>query len=87
MTQFRPKYITFDCYGTLTFFEIGDVTRKMFQDRLDGERMDRFLEDFTAYRRDEVLGAWKPYDQVIKSSLKRTCERWNLDYVEQYAEQ
>lgn len=82
MTQFRPKYITFDCYGTLTFFQIGDVTRKMFQDRLSGEHLDRFLEDFTAYRRDEVLGDWKPYDQVLKSALRRTCARWNLDYVD-----
>ena len=83
MIQFRPKYITFDCYGTLTFFEISDVTRKIFADRLDGPRMDRFVEDFTAYRRDEVLGDWKPYDQVIKSALRRTCERWGLDYVDE----
>jgi len=27
MTALRPKYITFDCYGTLTWFRIGDMTR------------------------------------------------------------
>ena len=80
MTQLRPKFITFDCYGTLTFFEISVVTRRMFADRLQGEEMDRFIEDFTAYRRDEVLGDWKPYVEVITSALLRTCKLWNLDY-------
>lgn len=82
MTQFRPKFITFDCYGTLTHFQIGDVTRKMFSDRLSGFELDRFLEDFTAYRRDEVLGDWKPYDEVLKTALMRTCKLWNLTYVD-----
>jgi 2-haloacid dehalogenase len=27
---FRPKYITFDCYGTLTNFRMQDVAREMY---------------------------------------------------------
>ena len=34
---FRPKFITFDCYGTLTHFRIGDVTREIFADRVPAE--------------------------------------------------
>jgi 2-haloacid dehalogenase len=80
MTGFRPKYITFDCYGTLTRFRMGDMAREMFADRVAADRMDQFVADFSAYRLDEVLGAWKPYVDVLKSALRRTCKRWSLDY-------
>src|SRR5438067_11777890 len=44
---FRPKYITFDCYGTLTNFRMGDVAREIYADRVSAERMDAFLRTFT----------------------------------------
>ena len=75
MTHFRPKYITFDCYGTLIDFRIADAARDRFTDALDDPGMARFIADFTAYRRDEVLGDWKPYDQVIHDALERACRR------------
>jgi 2-haloacid dehalogenase len=34
MAEFRPKYITFDCYGTLINFQMSPMTRTMFADRL-----------------------------------------------------
>jgi 2-haloacid dehalogenase len=34
MMAFRPKYITFDCYGTLINFHMSPMTRAMFADRL-----------------------------------------------------
>jgi 2-haloacid dehalogenase len=80
MSQFRPKYITFDCYGTLTRFRIGDMARQMFPDRVPAEKMDAFVEDFAAYRLDEVLGDWKPYAEVIHNSLERTCKLWNVEF-------
>ncbi len=76
----RPKYISFDCYGTLTNFAIGDMTRRMFADRVPAERMDAFVKDFRSYRFDEVTGAWKPYADVLASALERTCRRWKLAY-------
>jgi 2-haloacid dehalogenase len=42
--------------------------------------MTAFLEDFTAYRFDEVLGAWKPYPEVLHRSLERTCRRWGIAF-------
>ena len=78
MTAFRPKYISFDCYGTLTRFRMGDMAREMFADRVAPDRMDRFVADFSAYRLDEVLGAWKPYAEVLKNALRRTCGRVTL---------
>jgi 2-haloacid dehalogenase len=80
MTRFRPKYITFDCYGTLTRFRMGDMAREIFADRVNAEQMDQFVRDFAAFRIDEVLGAWKPYQEVVKNAVRRTLKRWNLAY-------
>jgi 2-haloacid dehalogenase len=84
---FRPRYITFDCYGTLTRFRMGDMTRQIFADRVPADRMDAFVADFSAYRLDEVLGAWQPYETVIKNALRRTCRRWKLQYLDAEGQQ
>ena len=80
MSVFKPKYITFDCYGTLTKFRMGDMARQLFVDRIKPEDMEQFVADFSAYRFDEVLGAWKPYAEVVRNSVKRTCKRWGIEY-------
>ncbi|HEX7761087.1 MAG TPA: haloacid dehalogenase type II [Caulobacteraceae bacterium] len=80
MSVFRPKYITFDCYGTLTKFRMGDMARELFPDRIAPENMDLFVKNFSAYRLDEVLGAWKPYAEVIRNSVRRVCRHWQIEY-------
>lgn len=80
MSLSRIRYITFDCYGTLTNFRVGDVTRARLADRLDPGAMEAFLADFSAYRFDEILGAWKPYAKVLHRSLERTCKRWGVAF-------
>lgn len=80
MSTFRPKYISFDCYGTLIRFRIGDMARELFPDRIPAQQMEQFVKDFAAYRLDEVLGAWKPYAQVIHNSVERTCRRWKIEF-------
>jgi 2-haloacid dehalogenase len=80
MSVFRPKYMTFDCYGTLTRFRMGDMARELFADRISAADMEQFVADFSAYRFDEVLGAWKPYAEVIRNSVKRSCKRWKIEY-------
>ncbi|QCP51338.1 haloacid dehalogenase type II [Trinickia violacea] len=80
MAHFKPKYITFDCYGTLTRFRMGDMAREIFADRVGPEQMEQFVKDFAGYRLDEVLGAWKPYQEVVKNAVRRTLKRWNLAY-------
>src|SRR5690349_4133423 len=87
MTQFRPKYISFDCYGTLTNFQMAPMARKLFADRIRPEQMETFVADFAAYRLDEVLGAWKPYREVVRNSVERTCRKWKLQYRDQEAVQ
>jgi len=77
---FKPKFITFDCYGTLTNFRIHDMPAQLYGDQLAGEKLQQFVKDFTAFRLDEVMGDWKPYDQILKSALRRTCKRHGIAY-------
>ena len=79
MSHLRPRYITFDCYGTLTNFRMGPLAREVFADRVAPERMDAFVADFAAYRLDEVLGAWKPFEEVVRNSVERTCRKWKIE--------
>jgi len=74
-------YVLFDCYGTLTDFRIGQLTPSLFADRVTEPAIDAFIEDFTAYRFDEVLGSWKPYPQVLHDALERTCGKWSLSFT------
>jgi 2-haloacid dehalogenase len=82
----RPKYISFDCYGTLIRFRTTELTREMFADRVPADRMDQFIADFTAFRFDEVLGDWKPYEDVIKNAVRRLCKKWKLQYIDAEAQ-
>ncbi|MBN9551987.1 MAG: haloacid dehalogenase type II [Alphaproteobacteria bacterium] len=75
MASIRPKYITFDCYGTLTNFQMAEAARDLYGSRLDEPRMLEFIKNFAAYRLDEILGDWKPYADVIHDALERACKR------------
>lgn len=47
MTTFRPKFITFDCYGTLTHFEMAEMSRSIFGATLSRDVMNAFIKDFS----------------------------------------
>ena len=83
---FRPKYISFDCYGTLINYKPGEMAKHFFAERVPAERMQQFLADFTAYRFDEVLGPWQPLDAVISNALRRLCRKWKLQYLDEDAQ-
>jgi 2-haloacid dehalogenase len=85
MSTFRPKFITFDCYGTLIYFEMAPAARRVYGNRLGTEVMDGFCNDFSAFRLDEVLGAWKPYDEVVHNAVERTCKLWRIPFDPQDA--
>jgi 2-haloacid dehalogenase len=76
----KIRYVSFDCYGTLTNFRVGEVTAARVADRVSADRMTAFLADFTGYRFDEVLGAWKPYSDVLHDALERVCRRWGIAF-------
>lgn len=82
MSTWRPQYITFDCYGTLINFQASDLAAEIYADRVPADRMKAFCKIFAAYRMDEVLGEWKPYDQVLENAIRRTCQRTGVEYRE-----
>jgi len=83
---FRPKYISFDCYGTLTRFRMAELSREIYSDRIKPEQMEQFIADFTAYRFDEVLGDWQPYEVVLKNAVRRLCKKWKIQYFDHEAQ-
>ncbi len=85
MTIIRPKYITFDCHGTLINFQMAEAARDLYGDRLDEPAMLEFIRNFAAYRLDEVLGDWKPYAEVVHNALERTCRRNGVAFKEEDA--
>ncbi|MCZ7467361.1 haloacid dehalogenase type II [Rhizobium rhizogenes] len=85
MTIFRPKYISFDCYGTLINFQMAEAARDLYGDRLDETQMQQFIKNFSAYRLDEIMGDWKPYAQVVHNSLSRTCKRNGVAFKDEDA--
>ncbi|NIF21793.1 MULTISPECIES: haloacid dehalogenase type II [Pantoea] len=78
MAIFKPKYITFDTYGTLINFDMAGAAERCFAQRVEPARMAAFTTDFARYRMDEVLGAWKPYYDVVSNALQRTCKKWGV---------
>jgi 2-haloacid dehalogenase len=82
-STFKPKYISFDCYGTLTRFRMAEMAKDLCGDRVPADRMPAFVQDFAAYRLDEVLGAWKPYAEVIGNALRRACVLHGVPYREE----
>jgi len=77
---FEPKYVTFDCYGTLIWFQMSATTRRVMGAKLPDQVADAFLKSFEAYRFDEVMGDWKPYREIIDAAYKRTVIKYGLQY-------
>lgn len=86
MIDFEPKYITFDCYGTLIRFRMADMTRELYGKELDAAKLESLVKFFAGYRRDEVLGAWKPYRDVVVNAFRRACQRVGVPFDEAKAE-
>jgi 2-haloacid dehalogenase len=86
MAPIRPKYISFDCYGTLINFDMAGAARDLYGDRLDAQAMDKFIRNFSAYRLDEIMGAWKPYADVVHNSLSRACKANGVTFKDEDAQ-
>lgn len=77
---FHPKFITFDCHGTMILFDMATAARDHYGTQLSEPQMAAFIRDFSAYRLDEVLGAWKPYAEVVHNAVERTCKAHGLAF-------
>ena len=81
-TNFRPEYISFDCYGTLINYQIEPTTRHLLAGRVPEEQMPLFMRDFRIYRYDQVCGSYYAYQQVLQDAYDRVCKKWNLERTE-----
>ena len=78
----KPKFVTFDMNGTLIKFSINDALRQVLGDRLPAEIADEYLHLCKAYRIDECMGDYKPFDQIVAQSMERASRRVGLEYRE-----
>ncbi|MDR3517488.1 MAG: haloacid dehalogenase type II [Azospirillaceae bacterium] len=85
MSHFRPKYVTFDCHGTLINFQMAEAARDLYGARLGEPQMVEFIRNFAAYRLDEILGDWKSYAEVVHNALERTCKRNGVTFRDEDA--
>jgi 2-haloacid dehalogenase len=78
------QIVTFDAYATLINFELAPTTLKVLADRLDldGLDVDEFLDDFRVMRFQAVLEAYRPYHEVLHSSLRNAMRLHGLEYRE-----
>jgi 2-haloacid dehalogenase len=74
----RPKYISFDIYGTLINWDTDSTTRRLLAGRLPEEQWPAFKKVFRGYRFDEVLGDYKPYEQILQNSFDRVCKYFGI---------
>ncbi|MGW2522103.1 haloacid dehalogenase type II [Streptomyces sp. NPDC001617] len=76
------EIVTFDAYGTLIDFQLGPTTLKVLSDRLDLDNLDvqEFLDDFRVMRFQAVLEAYRPYHEILHSSLRNAMRLHGLEY-------
>lgn len=77
-----PKVVTFDMNGTLIKFAINDAIREVLGDRLPVQVADKYLKACKAYRIDECMGDYKPFDQIVADSMERASRRVGLNHRE-----
>ncbi|MFC9351863.1 haloacid dehalogenase type II [Arthrobacter sp. NPDC057013] len=76
----KPKFVTFDMNGTLIKFAINDTMRDVLGERLRAEIADEYLRVCKAYRIDECMGAYKPFDQVVADSMERASRKVGIEF-------
>ena len=52
---FRPKYVSFDCYGTLISWPMTPITKELVGDQIPADSGTSFVAEFRGYRYDQVL--------------------------------
>lgn len=76
----ETKWLTFDAYGTLVDFDLSGAIVETLGDRAQGIDLDEFLEVCARDRYEEVLGPYRPYRDILRTSLKKSMEGFGLEY-------
>ncbi|MEW6406065.1 MAG: haloacid dehalogenase type II [Chloroflexota bacterium] len=75
-----PKYITFDCYGTLIDFQLTKVTVEILGERANTVNLHDFLIVFRDIRYYECLGPFQRYSDLLRTSFKKAMDQCGLRY-------
>ena len=57
----------------------------IYEGQLPPQQMQSFTKTFNDYRFDEAMGDWKPYLDILHSSLKRSCKKYKLAFRDEHA--
>ncbi|MBC9728550.1 haloacid dehalogenase type II [Streptomyces sp. TRM68367] len=76
------EIVTFDAYGTLVDFRLNAPTEELLRDRIAEVGVDtqEFLSTFNVMRFQAVLEDYRPYDEVLRSSMEKAMRRHGLRY-------
>jgi len=74
----RPKYISFDIYGTLIHYQMRQTVEPIIRERLQGDDLDAFFSRYRVIRYDEIM-EYRPYDEVLERAYRRTCAAFGLE--------
>ncbi|MEU0672300.1 haloacid dehalogenase type II [Streptomyces sp. NPDC006172] len=78
------EIVTFDAYGTLVDFKLNAPTVELLKDRIAEVGVDTqgFLDTFNIMRFQAVVEPYRPYAEVLRSSLRNSMRRHGLRYQE-----
>jgi len=75
-----PKYITFDCYGTLIDFQLTKTTKEILGERAASADLKRFLVVFRDIRFYECHAPYQRYSDLLRTSFKKAMDQCGLRY-------
>ncbi|MFT4228818.1 MAG: HAD-IA family hydrolase [Microbacterium sp.] len=73
----RPKYISFDIYGTLIYYQMRQAVEPLVAGRLHGDDLEEFFHRYRIIRYDEIM-EYRPYDEILERSYRRVCAHFGL---------
>lgn len=82
MSTFKPKFISFDCYGTLIDFQMAQAARRVYAGRLSEAQMEAFNFSFKWLRLDEVMLPFKPFSEVVRNAVRRACKANGMEFAD-----
>jgi 2-haloacid dehalogenase len=77
-----PKYITFDAYGTLVNFQLSKGTREVLGDRLQGIDDEKFFNEFSDMRFEDILKPYRPYEAVLRRCFGNLARKYHIPFTE-----
>jgi len=84
----RPRFITFDCYGTLIDWESGSKQffRKLLEQYSAHIPLDEFHARWNGIEFDLVKGSYRPYRQILAHSLRLALSSYSLPSSQEWEE-